>query len=93
VPDCDARVVSVRDEAGGGSMAGVLLDGAAVAVDFPNLAAEKAEERLHHLDLPIIARVGKDSLLFSTRTLFEEDFEPIAAAVEDLYRRTSGARR
>ena len=90
-PDCDVRVVSVEDEAGGGSMAGVSLDGAAAAVNFPFLDAEKAEERLHRLELPIIARVSRDGLLFSARTLFEEDLEPIAKAVGELYRLSAGA--
>ncbi len=74
-------------------MAGVLLDGAAAAVDFPYLDAEKAENLLHHRDLPIIARVSRDGLLFSARTLFEEDLGPIAKAVGDLHRQSAVAHR
>ena len=92
-PDCKVRIVPVKDEAGGGSMAGVLLDGAAAAVDFPYLDAEKAENLLHHRDLPIIARVSRDGLLFSARTLFEEDLGPIAKAVGDLHRQSAVAHR
>ena len=91
-PTCDARVISVRDEAGGGSMAGVLLDGAAVAVNIPDLPPEKAETLLHRRDLPIIARVSRDGVLFSARTLFEEDLEAIADAVRELCEYAAGRR-
>ena len=92
-PDCDVKVVSVEDEAGGGSMAGVLLDGAAVAVNFPLLTTEKAEVLLHRRDLPVIARVSKEGLLLSARTLFEEDLEDVAEAIRELHQNSVGRTR
>ena len=73
-------------------MAGVLLDGAAVAVNIPDLPPEKAETLLHRRDLPIIARVSRDGVLFSARTLFEEDLEAIADAVRELCEYAAGRR-
>ena len=92
-PDCEVSVIRITDEAGGGSMAGVLLDGAATAVNFPYLEAEKAEKQLLRRELPIVARVSKEGLLFSARTLFEEELEPIAKAVGDLHRQSAGVHR
>ena len=91
-PDVDVRVVPVKDEAGGGSMAGVLLDGAAVAVQIPGLAPEKAEALLHGMSVPVIARVSRDGLLLSARTLFEEELEETAEAVRTLYASAAGRR-
>jgi len=85
IPGCDAGVFSVKDEAGGGSMAGVLLDGAAVALSFPAITAERAEKLLRLRELPVIARISRDSLLLSSRTLFDEDLAEVAAAVRELY--------
>lgn len=92
-PDVDARVIPVKDEAGGGSMAGVLLDGAAVAVQIPDLAPEKAEVLLHGMTVPVIARISREGLLFSARTLFEENLEEIADAVRVLYDQAGGQTR
>ena len=92
-PDVDARVVPVKDEAGGGSMAGVLLDGAAVAVQIPDLAPEKAEVLLHGMTVPVIARISREGLVFSARTLFEENLEEIADAVRALYDQAGGQTR
>ena len=92
-PDVDARVVPVKDEAGGGSMAGVLLDGAAVAVQIPDLAPEKAEVLLHGMTVPVIARISREGLLFSARTLFEENLEEVADAVRALYDQAGGQTR
>lgn len=91
-PDCAVRVVSVTDEAGGGSMAGVELDGAAAAVYIPGLEPERAEAMLHARSVPIIARVGRDGLLFSARTLFGEDYAEIASAVAELCESAKGGR-
>lgn len=85
VPGCDAHITEVGDEAGGGSLPGVTLPGWAVAVDFPGLNVEEAEARLRSRSVPIIARVNRDGVLFSVRTLFERDVEEIAAAVKELW--------
>jgi L-seryl-tRNA(Ser) seleniumtransferase len=93
IPTCDAKVISVKDEAGGGSMAGVLLDGAAVAMSFPSVTAERAETLLHLRELPVVARVSRDCLLLSVRTLFEEDLPEVVEAVRELYALPMGRER
>lgn len=85
VPGCEPRLVEVGDEAGGGSLPGVTLPGWAVAVDFPGLSVEEAEARLRARSVPIIARVNRDGVLFSVRTLFERDGEELALAVGELW--------
>ena len=83
-PNCPTKIVPVKDEAGAGSLAGVLFDGYAVAVKVPGLSDVKAEDMLHKRGVPIVCRVNKDGLLFSTRTIFDQNYAEIAKAIYDL---------
>ena len=85
VPGCKAHITEVGDEAGGGSLPGVTLPGWAVAVDFPGLSVEEAEARLRARSVPIIARVNRDGVLFSVRTLFDRDVDEVTMAVKELW--------
>ena len=38
------------------------------------MTASKAEERLRKLEVPVIARVDKDEILFDLRTVAEDEF-------------------
>ena len=60
---------------------------------FPPFAPEKAEVLLHGMTVPVIARISRDGLLFSARTLFEENLEEIADAVRALYDQAGGQTR
>ena len=68
------------------------LGHAAVAVQIPGLTPERAETLLHGMSVPVIARVSRDGLLFSARTLFEGEPEEVAEAVRTLYATTAGRR-
>ena len=80
-----AKIVPVKDEAGAGSLAGVEFDGFALAVKVPGLSEVKGEDMLHKRGVPVVCRVNKDGLIFSTRTLFEQNYEEIGKAIADLY--------
>ncbi|MBQ7895358.1 MAG: L-seryl-tRNA(Sec) selenium transferase [Oscillospiraceae bacterium] len=84
-PECPTKIVAVKDEAGAGSLAGVEFDGWALAVKVPGLSEVKAEDMLHKRGVPIVCRVNKDGLIFSTRTIFDQNYEEIAQAIADLY--------
>ena len=84
LPEINAAVVSVQDEPGGGSLPGVLLDGAAVSVQLNYVGTEELENALRRRRVPIIARVSRDCLLFSVRTLLDEDMDEIVAALTDI---------
>lgn len=80
-PDAETQVVMTLDEAGGGSLPGVTLDGAAVALTLPGLTPAELEGKLRARTVPVITRISKDNVLICTRTLCEGDAAEIAAAV------------
>ena len=84
-PKCTTKIVPVKDEAGAGSLAGVEFDGFALAVKVPGLSEVKGEDMLHKRGVPVVCRVNKDGLIFSTRTLFDQNYEEIGKAIADLY--------
>ena len=84
IPGAHTELVRVQDEPGGGSLPGVLLDGAAVSLWVERMETEALEKALRGRRIPIIARVSRDSVLFSARTLFEGDAEEITAAVREI---------
>ena len=77
-----AEAVSVEDEAGGGSLPGRVFPGAAVAVTVPGLSAAALEERLRAASTPVIARIQRERVLLSVRTLLPGDEDRITAALE-----------
>ena len=80
-PEVYADLVFVQDEAGGGSLPDVFLDGAALAIQVGTLRPEALEKKLRTSAVPVIARISRDSLLLSARTLLEDDLDEIAAAL------------
>jgi len=68
---------SLREDfaaAGGGSLPTQQIPTVLVAVQNKNMPATKMEEKLRKLDVPIIARVDKDEILFDLRTVAEDEF-------------------
>jgi L-seryl-tRNA(Ser) seleniumtransferase len=60
--------------AGGGSLPTQEIPTALISVRSASLPANKIEERLRQLDVPIIARIVDDALLLDLRTIAEEEF-------------------
>lgn len=83
-PQVETEILPVDDEAGGGSLPGVAFPGAAVAVRIDGLEAQELEEQLRRRSVPVIVRINRQSVLFSTRTLGEEDREQIAQALGEI---------
>ena len=83
-PEVYADLVSVQDEAGGGSLPDVFLEGAALAVQVGALRPEDLERKLRSRRVPVIARISRDSLLLSARTLLDGDLDEIAAALAEI---------
>ena len=80
----ETQVLPIEDEAGGGSLPGITFPGAAVAVSVEGMEAAELEEKLRHRRVPVIARIHRQAVLFSTRTLSPEDHEEIAAALGEI---------
>lgn len=78
------EVVAVKDEPGGGSLPDVLLDGYAVSVTVAGLAPAELERRLREASTPIVARVSKEQVLLSARTIMDGDVERVCAALSEI---------
>ncbi len=76
-------VVELSDEAGGGSLPGVMLAGAGVAVDPDCISADELERRLRSSEVPVIARIREGRVLLSVRTLLEGDSSCVVAALAE----------
>lgn len=84
LPSIEASVIPVSDEAGGGSFPGVVFPGFGVSVRLPGIEAEALETLLRKRSVPIVARINRECILFSVRTLREGDIDEIAEALADI---------
>jgi len=70
---CAVAVAPMLSEVGGGTLPDVTLPSFGVALKPGQLSASEFEDRLRRLEVPIIARIEKDSILLDMRTVLEED--------------------
>jgi L-seryl-tRNA(Ser) seleniumtransferase len=77
-------LMSGASAVGGGSAPGVELDTVLLAVERPPWSADTLEDRLRGLDPPVIARIDSGRVVLDLRTVFEEQDEPLAAALAAL---------
>jgi len=70
--------------AGGGSLPTQQIPTVLVAVKNRKIPATKMEEKLRHLDVPVIVRVDKDEILFDLRTVAEDDFAFIIEGLKQI---------
>ena len=80
-PSLEFMVEPCRDQVGGGSAPLVMLEGYAVTVSGEDFNAERSERLLRKEELPIIARVARDKLWLSVRTIEETEFKWIREAL------------
>jgi len=78
------QTMESTDEAGGGSLPGVSLPGWVVTVSSEDMTADALERRLRARSVPIIARIWRDLLCLSPRTLLAGDEDVITVAFEQL---------
>jgi L-seryl-tRNA(Ser) seleniumtransferase len=74
-------LMSGTSAVGGGSAPGVALDTVLVALEHPEWSADRLEGQLRALDPPVIARIESDRVVIDLRTVFEEQDEPLVAAL------------
>lgn len=79
-PSLEFMVEPCRAQVGGGSAPLVMLEGYAVTVSGEDFNAERSERLLRKEELPIIARVARDKLWLSVRTIEETEFKWIREA-------------
>ncbi|MCL5965741.1 MAG: L-seryl-tRNA(Sec) selenium transferase [Deltaproteobacteria bacterium] len=66
---------------GGGSMPGITIPTACVAVTHPRLRCEQLEERLRRGTPPVVGRVSREMLLLDLRTVRDDEVPELAAAL------------
>lgn len=67
------ELVASQNSVGGGAYPEHLLPGYALALSSPTLSAERLEERLRALPIPVIARIKNDRVHLEMRTIAEEE--------------------
>lgn len=70
-----------NDQIGGGSAPTVKLHGQAVTVASETISAERLERLMRKTEVPVIVRIAHDQVLFSVRTIRENEFELVADAL------------
>lgn len=82
---CDIEIIKEYSQVGGGAMPLENLETYVVAIKPYNISLEKLDYKLRNLDIPIIARIYKDKMLFDVRTLFEEEYKIIANSLYNIF--------
>ncbi|MCX7884227.1 MAG: L-seryl-tRNA(Sec) selenium transferase [Caloramator sp.] len=82
---CDIEIIMEYSQVGGGAMPLENLKTYVVAIKPLNMSLEKMDYLLKNLDIPIIARIYKDRMLFDVRTLFEEEYKIIADSLYKIF--------
>ena len=78
------EVVKGSSEVGGGSMPLEKLPTYLLSVSHDKLSANKIINGLRDYDMPVIARVEDDKVLFDPRTLMDDEYEFVAKALASL---------
>ncbi|QSX08264.1 L-seryl-tRNA(Sec) selenium transferase [Alkalibacter rhizosphaerae] len=76
------ELLDVEEEAGGGSLPGVVLQGKAVALVSQTISPDDLRNRLRRSLNPIVCRISEDRVLFHVRTIREEEFDIIATELK-----------
>jgi len=70
--------------AGGGSLPTQEIPTVLVAIDSPRLSASRLGEKLRYLEIPVIARISEEEVLFDLRTIDETEFVLIESGLKDI---------
>jgi L-seryl-tRNA(Ser) seleniumtransferase len=70
---------------GGGSLPTQEIPTILLSVVSKHLSPSNVEERLRHLETPIIARIAEDEVLFDLRTIEEDEFPPIRDGLKKIF--------
>lgn len=81
----DVQVISGYSQVGGGSLPTEDLPTWVVAISAKDFSLNALEDRLRHVDLPVMALIRKDALLFDVRTLFPEEIEECIESVRQAF--------
>ena len=70
---------------GGGSLPTQEIPTILLSLVSKHLSPSNLEERLRYLEIPIIARIADDEVLFDLRTIEEEEFSSIRNGLRQIF--------
>lgn len=79
---CSLSVVDDFSEVGGGSMPLHKLPTRAIAITTDKISVDSLERKIRCYKIPVIARISKERLILDVRTIFEEEMNTVAEALE-----------
>ncbi|MBA4416469.1 MAG: L-seryl-tRNA(Sec) selenium transferase [Syntrophus sp. (in: bacteria)] len=81
-PGCSVSIARLSSEVGGGTLPDVFIPSFGIALKPESMSAQRLEERLRGLTIPIIGRIEKDNLLLDMRTILKEDEVPLISGIQ-----------
>ena len=82
--DAKIQVVSCESQIGGGSLPLERMESRAVSIQPNGMSVAEMEEKMRHLEIPIIPRTVNDSICLDVRTIERKDYKMIAAELAEL---------
>lgn len=82
--DAKIQMVSCESQIGGGSLPLERMESRAVAIQPNGMSVAEMEEKMRHLEIPIISRTINDSICLDVRTIERKDYKMIAAELAEL---------
>ncbi|MEW6025998.1 MAG: L-seryl-tRNA(Sec) selenium transferase [Planctomycetota bacterium] len=82
----DAEVIDDYSQAGSGSLAGYDIPTKAVAVKPKGISAQRLSDHLRQREVPILARLKDNRVLFDMRTILKGEEEEIVKALKETIR-------
>ncbi len=83
-PELRADVIKGFSKCGGGSSPGGEIPTALISIGSPSFSAASIERYFRSRDIPILTRIEKEQVLIDLRTVFPEQDEIIAEAINSL---------
>ena len=80
----EAEVIDDYSQAGSGSLAGYNIPTKAVAVKPRGISAQKLSDQLRQREIPILARLKNNRVLFDMRTILDGEEEEIIKAIKEI---------
>ena len=82
--DAKIQVVSCESQIGGGSLPLERMESRAVSIQPNGMSVAEMEEKMRHLEIPIIPRTVNDSICLDVRTIERKDYKMIASELTEL---------
>lgn len=83
IPDSDVRVQEDASCVGGGAFPTAVISSVVCTIRTKNKSIDSLENFLRQGDIPILARIAKDSLILDPRTLLSEDYAVISERLHE----------